>query len=681
MKRHLLAILALPFVVVVIVPTLIVWAGHAWDVRWHLESPWGFLLEGFGLVLWLGGFLLTAWCIQLLARVGKGTLAPWDPTRRLVVIGPYRYFRNPMICGVLAMLLGESLVLGSVFLLIWTALFGLVNHGYVLLSEEPKLLRRFGAAYERYRAGVPRWVPRWSVGVELVESLSGLTGEAGDAAGEGGDAYALRIPEPGWLWPMLIGAVVVVGFGVTVFTAFALLHPPPPRVYQLHMATTTVPRRIYLAEEIRKEGARHHLEIVLTDKRYGGLQALQEVDAPNAIKLALVPGGVRASNYPHVRQVAALSTEPLHILVRPELAAAGLAGLKGKRLALGPPTEASHHLAREVLAFMGCHPATAQQNGYNLDPVSPDDLDHELQRISTLRAADRVEPLRALPDAVIFSAPVPSILARDLVQTGNYHLLPVPFAEAFCTERLGSPSPRGVQVQRAQVTQTTIAAYTYRFDPPMPAQPCLTVSIPLLLVAEDDADPEAVSRLLETLYESPLKNEIRPQPLEDQVAAFPLHPGTERYLRRSEPLLKPEHAAKFGTLLGGIGTLITGLIAGYSYMKLRKLKRFVAYYRDIGRIDLLARGLQVDPDLPTQPEALRTYLETWLTRLKQEILTDFADGGLQGEGLLTGLIALINDTRESLAGMGARNAAGPNTAPEGKKEGREQVEEVQKVTL
>src|SRR5262249_11406192 len=143
-----------------------------------------------------------------------------------------------------------------------------------------------------------------------------------------------------------------------------------------------------------------------------------------------------------------------------------------------------------------------------------------------------------------------------------------------------------------------------------------------------------------------------------------LHPGTRRYLRRHEPLLKPEHAAKIGTLLGGVGTFISGLIAFYSYMRLRKLRRFVAYYREIGRIDMLARGLEVDPDTPTEPEARRLHLETRLTQLKHDVVMEFAEGGLQGEGLLAGLIALINDTRESLGGMEVRKVTRPGTGDE-----------------
>ena len=74
---------------------------------------------------------------MLFARVGKGTLAPWDATQRLVVVGPYRYVRNPMISGVLAILLGETLAFWSAPLLAWFAAVFAVNAIYMPLVEEP----------------------------------------------------------------------------------------------------------------------------------------------------------------------------------------------------------------------------------------------------------------------------------------------------------------------------------------------------------------------------------------------------------------------------------------------------------------------------------------------------------------------------------------------------------------
>ena len=106
------------------------------------------------------GLALVAWTVGLFAAVGHGTLAPWCPTSRLVARGPYRYVRNPMIGGVLLILLGEAAVLGSVPLLLWFASVLAVNAVYIPLVEEPALRRRFGEEYEDYRADVPRRVPR-----------------------------------------------------------------------------------------------------------------------------------------------------------------------------------------------------------------------------------------------------------------------------------------------------------------------------------------------------------------------------------------------------------------------------------------------------------------------------------------------------------------------------------------
>jgi len=157
--RHLLAILLLPFVVVVLVPRWLLHSQAALDTRW--ASP---TLDAIGRLLgtpiFLAGLCLFAWCVLLFARHGRGTLAPWDPTRALVALGPYAYVRNPMITGVAAMLLGEGLFFGSALLAGWLLVFVLLNHTVFLIHEEPGLERRFGPAYVEYRQRVPRWLPR-----------------------------------------------------------------------------------------------------------------------------------------------------------------------------------------------------------------------------------------------------------------------------------------------------------------------------------------------------------------------------------------------------------------------------------------------------------------------------------------------------------------------------------------
>lgn len=158
--RHLRAIALLPVMGTLVVPGAIVWRTGAVDVGWGLPAWLAWLGPVVGVALIACGLLLVVRTVALLARVGRGTLAPWDPTARLVVRGPYRHVRNPMISGVLSILLGEAALLGSPPLLVWFAAFFVVNAVYMPLVEERSLHRRFGADYDRYRTEVPRWIPR-----------------------------------------------------------------------------------------------------------------------------------------------------------------------------------------------------------------------------------------------------------------------------------------------------------------------------------------------------------------------------------------------------------------------------------------------------------------------------------------------------------------------------------------
>jgi protein-S-isoprenylcysteine O-methyltransferase Ste14 len=165
--RHALSILILPATVVILVPRWLLGSLHAIDTRWPVETVWAWLGLILGVLIFAAGLALFAWCVTLFASVGRGTLAPWDPTRELVAVGPYRHVRNPMISAVATMLAGETLFFGSRVLAAWMLAFVLINHAYFLLSEERGLARRFGRSYDAYRSAVPRWIPRrrpWSGG-------------------------------------------------------------------------------------------------------------------------------------------------------------------------------------------------------------------------------------------------------------------------------------------------------------------------------------------------------------------------------------------------------------------------------------------------------------------------------------------------------------------------------------
>ncbi len=113
-----------------------------------------------GMVVGGAGAVLAIWCVFLFAFIGRGTPAPFDPPRRLVVRGPYRFVRNPMGTGAGLVLAGATLFYQSFPLLCYTGLFALLLHCFVVWYEEPTLSRQFGPEYEAYRRQAGRWWPR-----------------------------------------------------------------------------------------------------------------------------------------------------------------------------------------------------------------------------------------------------------------------------------------------------------------------------------------------------------------------------------------------------------------------------------------------------------------------------------------------------------------------------------------
>ena len=106
------------------------------------------------------GFVLLLWCVRDLFVSGKGTLAPWDPPRKLVVVGLYRHMRNPMYVGVLTLVLGWSVLLTSPILAAYAAALAIGFHIRIVRNEEPWLASRFGSEWSQYSAEVRRWFPR-----------------------------------------------------------------------------------------------------------------------------------------------------------------------------------------------------------------------------------------------------------------------------------------------------------------------------------------------------------------------------------------------------------------------------------------------------------------------------------------------------------------------------------------
>ena len=147
--RALVAFLAMPGLVAFAIPAVWLWQSGAAS----LHHPSSILVLALGFV----GLL---WCVRDFYVTGRGTLAPWAPPKRLVVVGLYRYSRNPMYVSVVLILLGWTLAFGSWVLFAYALVVASAFHLRVIFGEEPWLSRTHGQEWQEYASRVPRWLGR-----------------------------------------------------------------------------------------------------------------------------------------------------------------------------------------------------------------------------------------------------------------------------------------------------------------------------------------------------------------------------------------------------------------------------------------------------------------------------------------------------------------------------------------
>ncbi|MDD3281457.1 MAG: methyltransferase [Bacteroidales bacterium] len=147
--KHLTS-LVLPFTALLFIPWII-------ENNLAISNVWIFSIGVFIISI---GLLCIAITTFTFIKIGKGTLAPWNPTKNIVIKEMYRHVRNPIIIGAIIVLIGESIAFISLNIFIWACVFFLINHLYFILYEEPNLEKKFGDTYINYKIKVNRWIPK-----------------------------------------------------------------------------------------------------------------------------------------------------------------------------------------------------------------------------------------------------------------------------------------------------------------------------------------------------------------------------------------------------------------------------------------------------------------------------------------------------------------------------------------
>jgi protein-S-isoprenylcysteine O-methyltransferase Ste14 len=143
---------------------ILLWGWVAVSLRDRYDGVFGTALPGWtpaiGIALMAAGGVLAFACVATFVTRGEGTPAPFDPPRKFVAAGPYRFVRNPMYIGGFTVLLGFGLYEQSPAILLFTLPWLLAAHVFVIVYEEPHLRSTFGGPYDDYCRSVRRWLPR-----------------------------------------------------------------------------------------------------------------------------------------------------------------------------------------------------------------------------------------------------------------------------------------------------------------------------------------------------------------------------------------------------------------------------------------------------------------------------------------------------------------------------------------
>jgi TRAP-type uncharacterized transport system substrate-binding protein len=403
-----------------------------------------------------------------------------------------------------------------------------------------------------------------------------------------------------------------------------------------------------LAELLRDEAAARSLVIDM-QPTIGSEQALEQVN-DHTLDLALVQGGLAFGDLPHVRQIATLHIEPLHLLVKQELfteVSIHLGALDGRTVNTGEIGSGTHTLSTCILEFAGLKPReTDNGRGYNPSYLGRSRLLAEMEA-------------KNLPDAIFLVSSLPSQTAHRLTARHGYCLVPLPFGEAFTLSGLNRGDIGRLRagtagdIIRRRTYAVTIPPYTYGVEPPVPAEALPSLGNRLLLVAHEDVETEAAKRLVEAAYAGEFAKMVSPpldQKLLDNPPEFPWHTGTRLYLQNNQPLVSKDMMEVFQKSAAILAATASALFVFWQWQRLRnessRLNEFKRYFHRVNRFEEKARqvGAAGHKDLSNV-----LALQDQLVHLKTEALDRFTAGDLEGKELLGAFVTHVQGVYDHLS--------------------------------
>jgi len=361
----------------------------------------------------------------------------------------------------------------------------------------------------------------------------------------------------------------------------------------------------------------HGLQLELAPT-LGSADAIAHV-ADRSIDIALVQGGLPAPET--VREVAPLSLEPLHLLVRGEIW--DLEDLSGMRIQLAPPGGGTRLLALDVLGLAGL----SRPSGNVFTEVS-----HTYAELESIEDAE-------LPDAIFHVSSLPSPNARAWIRLRGYRLLPLPIADAM-------------RLRNVAVMPGVIPAFAYGAAPPTPSEAVPTIATRMLVVAHRDVDPAAIRVLLDVLDSEVFATEARMPRAERRAlwddAELPIHEGTRAWLHREDSVFTAEQMEGIESLRSFLVSLVVAAYLLFRWYRARKIHGLDGFLAEVSALDRKV----LDVERSAQLDLHRLLeLRAQLGEVKGRALDAFAKGNIHSEELLSSFLTHVSDVRSHLNSM------------------------------
>lgn len=374
-------------------------------------------------------------------------------------------------------------------------------------------------------------------------------------------------------------------------------------------------KRSKIASVIVKEGHKNGLNLELIGST-GSVDAAKKL-SKGELDFALIQGGI--STFTNIMQLASLSNEPLHILVKPELAGQSITALKGKMLNLSTTGSGTNQISTELLKFAGVYEGDYIPSRFSY---------------SKINSLPENYPLDSLPDAFFSVSSLKSSQAEILVNMFGYKLMGVDFVEAFA-------------LQKFAVHEFVIPRYTYGVSSMVPDKDLPTVGTQLLLLCNNSVSNEAAEKMLQTIYGSEFGRQTKFENLEqaslEGILEYPAHDAFLRHVSRKDPLFTSEmylYVRRYWLFAGSIFVVVLVLSRWYVNNRRQGFGPFLKKLRGIDQTFFMNENKD------------RRFYEELLLQLnvaKTEALERYSSGEIEGTGAFAGFMQYYLDLRMSIS--------------------------------